>query len=71
LGFPVSSLALSTVVQFVIWNEFISKDMMCFIVSALEGRRENYELNFPESNVKNRFFYLTSLYIVCFFILLP
>jgi len=27
------------------------------IFSTLEGQRQNYELNFPESSVKNRFFY--------------
>ena|SRR6218665_106457 len=41
------------------------------IVSALEGRRQNYELKFRESNKNAICFYLTSLFIACVLILLP
>src|SRR6218665_1909817 len=38
----------------------------CIIFSALEGRRQNYKLNFRESSINYQIcFYLTIVYIVC------
>jgi len=41
------------------------------IFSALEGRRQNYELNFRQSSIEIRFYFLTSLSIACGLILMP
>ena len=41
------------------------------IFSALEGLRQNYELNFQESSIKTDYFYLPRLFVACGLMLLP
>src|SRR6218665_2258361 len=42
-------------------NAFLGQIPQCIIFSALESRRENYELNCQETSKKPTFFYLNSV----------
>src|SRR6218665_3022381 len=50
---------------------FLAQGAQFIILSALEGRRQNYDLNFQKLSGKNRnIFYLTSLFDACGLILM-
>src|SRR6218665_1057041 len=52
-------------------NRFGPRDSMYYF-SALEGRGQNYDLNFRQSSIKTKkTIYLTSLLVACGLILLP
>ena len=50
---------------------FFGQEPQCMIFNALEGRRQNYELNFRKSSIKTDFKNLTRVIIACGLILLP
>ena len=50
---------------------FMNQGPQHMIFSALEGRIQNYQLNFRESSKKATRFHLTNLFIACGLILLP
>src|SRR6218665_3336963 len=53
-------------------NLFGPRAAQCIIFSALEGQRQNHELNFRNSSIKTRFFLFNySLFIAFGLILLP
>jgi len=59
-----------------VWDQrctnFLGKGPQCIIFSALESRKQNYELNCRESSTKiPTSFYLTSSLIACGLVLLP
>src|SRR6218665_1585428 len=45
-------------------NAFLGQIPQCIIFSALEGRRQNYELNCQETSKKPTFFYLKSVLLL-------
>jgi len=53
-------------------TNFLGQGPLCIILSVPEGWRQNYELEFRESSIKNRFsLNLISLFIACSLIFLP
>jgi len=60
--------------SYVLWQRcttFLGQGPQSIIFSALLGRRQNHELNFRESSIKNQFLYLTKHFIAGGLILLP